>query len=234
MINKKWERWGRMKQENSWFSRSKKYSDEANNLKKDVSEMQTWMRNLEQQVLSVGARLGAVENRLTYSLNSLPNETKDEKNLMYSEQLITNYNEQSDKQVKNFEKQLLSVQQSFSKINHQLEKLEDFKKNSKKKVSQLDEKIRPQSFVMKIGKREIPLELTGIIGGFIAFIVAGLLVFNASSIVLNPWFLIGIGSLLIGSSFLRTTKGISILKKISDVLFSKSSESQIHHSDSTS
>ena len=133
MINKKWERWGRMKQENSWFSRSKKYSDEANNLKKDVSEMQTWMRNLEQQVLSVGARLGAVENRLTYSMNTQPNETKDEKNLMHSKQLVPDRNEQNNKQVKNLEKQLQSVQQSFSKINHQVEKLEDFKKIQRRK-----------------------------------------------------------------------------------------------------
>ena len=228
------ERWGRMKQEKSWFSRSKKCSDDAFEMKKNVSEMQTWMRNLEQQVLSVGARLGAVENRLTHAANINLKEKMDDDSLMYSTSSVETIHEYINTEVKSLEKQIQSLNQSFSKINHQVQRLEDFKKNSKKETSQLDNQIRPQSFIMKIGKKEIPLELTGIIGGVVTFIVAGLVVFNASNIVLNPWFLMGIGSLFMGSSVLRTDKGNIFLRKITGVLFSKSSESQIHHSDSTS
>ncbi|MBS3749292.1 MAG: hypothetical protein KGY67_06285 [Candidatus Thermoplasmatota archaeon] len=223
-----------MKQEKSWFSRSKKCSDDAFEIKKNVSEMQTWMRNLEQQVSSVGARLGAVENRLSHAANTNLYESKDDESVMYSTSSVETVHASINTQVRSLEKQMQSLTQSFSKINHQVQRLDEFKKNSKKKESQLNNQIRPQSFIMKIGKKEIPLELTGIIGGLVTFIVAGLVVFNASNIVLNPWFLMGIGSLFITSSVLRTNKGNIFLKKMTGGLFSKSAESQIHHSDSPS
>ena len=50
-----------------WFINSKKDEIDTKELKNHVGEMQTWMRNLEQHLMSLNARLAAVEQRISSS-----------------------------------------------------------------------------------------------------------------------------------------------------------------------
>jgi hypothetical protein len=60
--------------------------------------------------------------------------------------------------------------------------------------------------VMRLGAMEIPLEVTGIIGGLLAFTIAMLVWLNQKEVLLSPVFLSGIGILLIGSAVLKTVR----------------------------
>lgn len=228
------ERWGRMKQKNSLFSKAKKESADTQTMKKNVSEMQTWMRNLEQQISSVGARLTAVENRITNYKKKKPGKHEEDNSIFEINASLHSTDDQTILKMNKFEKDVQSLHQSVSKINSEITQLESFRKDSLNKLTRLEGYSRPQSMIMRIGKKEIPLELTGIIGGTIAFLVAGLVMVDATDIVVNPWFLGSIGSLFIGSSFLRTQSGNRFLEKMSVILPFKSTKNSVHHSDSTS
>ena len=57
---------------------------------------------------------------------------------------------------------------------------------------------------VKVGKIEIPIEITGIVGGLLAFIIAALLFEGYKDLVISPTFVMIIGIVLLLSAALKT------------------------------
>ena len=67
--------------------------------------------------------------------------------------------------------------------------------------------------VLKLGTVEIPIEITGVIGGILTFIIASLIALEQNELVFSPWFLVLIGFVLLGSAMIKTLHhGSTILK----------------------
>lgn len=223
-----------MKHKVSWFTQSRKDGVKVREISNHVGEMQTWMQHLEQQVMSVNARLGAVENRITNSLYETVERNEkltDDFNEDYDRSLASNA--ESIEQAYILEKEMDSLSSSVSQLKQTVSSLEGVKKDSQKEISAFKLHRKKQPVVMKVGGKEIPIELSGIIGGLLCFLVAGLLVIDATEIVLSPWFLSGIGGIFLMSSLLRTHGLVGFVKKIGRLVLPRSEETTVHHSDST-
>lgn len=204
-------------------------------IKDNVAEMNTWMRNLEQNVMSLSARLGAVENRISIHIMPSGGQKKH----------VSNNEDDSDSsqeasidentigQFHQMDEELQRIIVSLKENEKKLDALHAFKVNTEKELLDSHGKKHPHTMVMKVGEKEIPLELSGVMGGMISFVVALLLFLDLSEVVLSPWFLVGIGGLFLFSSFLRTRTGGSFINKIMLYVFPHSQKSTVHHSDST-
>jgi hypothetical protein len=217
------------------FSQSEKETAQTDELRSNLGEMQTWMRNLEQHLMSVNARLGAVEQRISDSGDAQPDVyTSDSLQSTVNPSSVVLMNEITKDQLQRFEKQLNSFSEKINQLDAKEKSNAKFNQQTKQELKKLSAKKDIHPVVMKIGKKEIPLELSGVIGGFICFLVAGLAAVEATEIVLSPWFLTGIGFVLIGGAFVRSELQKPICKKISKIVFPQSQDSRVHHSDSTS
>lgn len=214
----------------SWFSQSNNEIAQTEELKDNLSEMQTWMRNLEQHLMSVNARLGAVEHRITGSSSIhqtpqdslIPNEGKDEPSSLIL------MNELTKNQLQRFEKQLTTLSDKIDSVDEKQASFTSFRKETSQFVQSMKAQKNNQPVIMKIGRKEIPLELSGVLGGIICFVVAGLAAIGATEIVLSPLFLTGIGLVLVSGTFFRTEFRKLFLKKVNKIVFPHSKKSRLH------
>lgn len=216
-----------------WFSHTKCDEVDTVELKHQVGEMHTWMRNLEQHLMSQHARLGAVEQRITgfNSTSNVPSGLNQNQNDLVLNSPVVHVDELTLNHINRLHDEMKEVNRNLTSLKQQEE---SFKEQIDQQEKLIQSRTKAHAVVMKVGETEIPLELSGIIGGFICFLVAGLVIFDATEIVLSPWFLTGIGVLLFGGTFLRTEFSVSILKKLSRIFFSRSEKTRTHRSDSTS
>ena len=99
--------------------------------------------------------------------------------------------------------------------------LQDTLLTQQKELEYLKEKIEKYSkknnhLTMKIGEREVSLEITGIIGGLISFLIAGLILLGGKNIVISPLFITIIGIIFISFSMMKPFYNTPIFKKISN------------------
>jgi hypothetical protein len=109
--------------------------------------------------------------------------------------------------------ELIDQKKEFDRLKEQLTAFEEMNmttttelKTIRTAISQMNETIakkmeqkgRAESFVMHLGTMEIPIELTGVIGGCLAFTIAIIVLIGQKEILLSPVFLCGVGVLLIG------------------------------------
>jgi hypothetical protein len=219
-----------------WFYNSKTDEVDTKELKNHVGEMHTWMRNLEQHLMSLNARLAAVEQRITssklHSFDYKPSSLNDDTIHSMNSSMIA-MNELTTTHIKRLDDEISTISEQVTSLQHQQTLNVSFHDKTVQDIKQIKHKNKAQPMIMRLGKKEIPLELSGVIGGFICFIVAGLTFIGATEIVLSPWFLAGIGLLLLGGTFIRSEFSISLIKKIIGMFFHHSNKSRAHHSDST-
>jgi len=219
-----------------WFINSKKDEVDTKELQNHVGEMHTWMRNLEQHLMSLNARLAAVEQRISTSeLHSFEYESiplNSDNNHSVNSSVIA-MNELTTNHLKRLDEEITSVLQQVTNLQNQETLNASFQKKTAQEIKLIKHQNHVHPVIMRLGKKEISLELSGVIGGCICFMVAGLTMMGATEIVLSPWFLTGIGLLLFGGTFLRTEFSISLIKKIIRLFVSHSNKTRVHHSDST-
>ena len=218
-----------------WASHSDEEKINTVELKSHVGEMQTWMRNLEQHLMSLNARLGAVEQRISESsgIGSPDVVDEEDENQLTRKPIILMDNLTID-QVQRLDNEIRDITQSLTSLKQHERSMRAFKNDTEEQLKKMKHRKNTHSVIMKLGKKEIPLELSGIIGGFICFLVAGLVIFDATEIVLSPWFLTGIGALLLSGTFLRTEFSVYLIKKLGRLIFPQSHKTGVHQSDSTS
>ena len=196
-----------------------------------VQSFRSWIRKLEQTANSLSSRLSAVEKRLSRrkpdsSANLTPcnmvegnmgrifeilkgvteNKNFDELSRILDSEFTIMQEELISQQteVAFLKEKIGEISSSLDIINGEIK--EDHIYNSKflEGVETRLEKIeRREPPVMKLGRMEIPIEITGVIGGVIAFIAAILIAICQKEIIVSPLFLLLVGFILIGSALFK-------------------------------
>jgi chromosome segregation ATPase len=208
-----------------------------------IQSFRSWVRKIEQMTNSISCRLAAVEKRISgqkngNSNNSILTDTMDGPierifAVLKEEKSSKNIGEVSralDKEFTIMQEELIAVQNDISSLKEKIdgldsylsgfkEDLKNLKISDSKLLEDIDirlEKIeRREPLAMKIGKMEIPIEITGIIGGILAFIIAIIVIFGNKDIIVSPLFLTLVGFIFIGSALFKTFNiGLTVAKPL--------------------
>ena len=225
-----------MKLKKSQFSQPRKKAAKKSEIHKNVAEIHIWLRNLEQQLSSLNGRLGAVEKRITNSSSTNnhlgktslnEDENKIEIKSLPIQKIIID-------QIKQMDEQIEQLTDSLTHLKEESQSFKSFKNETVAHLANLNAEKKRQNIMTELGNKIFSVELSGIIGGSICFMVAGLLLIDLTEIIYSPWFLFGIGSVLMSTTLLRSKAGNSVVKKITKSISNQSNKTTIHHSDSTS
>lgn len=214
-----------------------------------VQSFRSWIRKLEQTANSLSSRLSAVEKRLSRrkpdsSANLTPgnmvegnmgrifeilNGGTEDKNFdevsrilgneftIMQEELISQQTE-----VAFLKEKIGEISSSLDIINGEIKEGHIYNSKFLESVESRLEKIeRREPPVMKLGRMEIPIEITGVIGGIIAFIAAIIIAIGQKEIIVSPLFLLLVGFILIGSALFKAFSVGSVIvrpfKKTSEI-----------------
>lgn len=159
-------------------------------------EISNWLQKLEQEMESLEKRLDAVERRLS-------NEPLDEIKMPKLKG--------EENRLKNMEKEILFIKENLKNLKREplivLGKKDRKGEAGDKKLDEILqrlEKLEKRKATIKVGRIEVPIEITGIVGGVIAFVIAALLRAGYKEFVISPDFVAGIGIILILAAALKT------------------------------
>jgi hypothetical protein len=198
----------------------------------NIQSIRSWLRKVEQMTNSVSSRLSAVEKRISggkregspdivygdffdgpieHIFTTLQQERREvevdevgrifdtEFSLMQQE-LISQHQELAEL------KSLLQKNNlSLHEIKTSIAQIKQVNRQKEKNISIRLEKIeKREPPVVRFGSMEIPMEISGVIGGLLAFIIAALVLIGQKYILLSPIFLSLVGVLLISSAMIKT------------------------------
>ncbi|RLF33822.1 MAG: hypothetical protein DRM98_01700 [Thermoplasmata archaeon] len=215
---------------------SKKNTGRKNeSYEENIQSMRSWIRKIEQTTNSIGSRLAAVEKRLSNKRSNVSNnslsgltiiegpiekvlsELKDEtetRNMDYVLRIVDNElalihdeidSQQSD--VDSLNIKINDLTKLITQLNEDIKKIRDietrFLTDFRVRLEKIENRTPP---VMKLGRMEIPIEISGVIAGVIALLAAFFVMIKQNSILVSPVFLTLIGCVFIGSALLKSFK----------------------------
>lgn len=166
---------------------------------KVLISLKEWNWKLEQTISHLQARINAVENRLSIqqplssSGTSPPQRIEVEMNQGGIYQQVVAMIDQ-------YEHTINTLDHAYQRLQQQVDLVEQKQKSS--------------SIIMHVKGKELPLEITGIIGGVITLLIAFIIGFGGTEIVISPVFLSLIGLVLITGTFFRSFGGITLFKSL--------------------
>jgi len=96
---------------------------------------------------------------------------------------------------------------SINTIDENLKKARDleikFLTDFRERIEKIEHTAPP---IMKIGKMEVPIEISGVIAGFIAIIAALFVNYQMTSFIISPVFLLLVGLIFIASALFKSIK----------------------------
>jgi len=196
-----------------------------------IQSFRSWIRKLEQTTNSISSRLSAVEKRISIRKsniydNSISENTLDRPISKIFESLRDKKNVENIEEITNVlddefsilqeeliqqQTEITAFKEKFKEINNTLSMLtEELKKENMVSSTALTdfttrvEKIESREPpTLKIGKMKIPIEITGIMGGILAILIAVLLAIGINEVVASPVFMAVVGLILIGSAVFK-------------------------------
>ncbi|MFH1100684.1 MAG: hypothetical protein V1726_01430 [Methanobacteriota archaeon] len=208
-----------------------------------VESLRSWVRKIEQTTLSVSSRLAAVEKRLSGrstesltgsgsgalvqgSFETVLKRLKEEK----KNKVLKEISQIIDQEFSLMQEELCAHRHEINTVKEHLDEVHSVLDRISQEVNQLhmlesqicpdfDRRMqkleRREPPVMRLGHFEIPIEVTGVIGGILAFVVAFLVWMNQRTMVISPWFLTCIGLILLGSAVVKTFhRGSRMMKSL--------------------
>jgi len=196
-----------------------------------VQSLRSWVRKIEQSTSSVSSRLTAVETRLSGGYAST-----DEALLSVMEGPVERFLSDVQKGKKKtleeharvldhelhcLHTELGKQQQEYQALKDQVDELNQSLPLVLKDLGEVRSTVTPmlrqlemktqllaqkKPMVMKLGTMEIPVEITGIIGGILSFTIAALVALDQKTVLLSPVFLGAVGILLIGSALMKALR----------------------------
>jgi|GEM_PF-1320195 len=192
----------------------------------DVGEIRSWIRRIEQNIESIDKRLDAVERRLSSERSKSPKILKNgsKSSPEASDSKIQELSQKLDEEIRRVREEMLRVRKEG---NSAYVAGEDkgrstpviLSHGNKEKVSAIDrqeftreiaelerriERMERRKTTVKVGKVEIPIEITGVVGGIFGFVIAALLFEGYRDIVTSPIFSVFVGAVLISAVALKT------------------------------
>jgi len=177
-----------------------------------------WVHRIEQQMNSLEKRLDAIERRLSgepfesphFSKASSDGREKGEKIYEALQQEISSIK----KDIKALQSQQWKPQQRKAKEREEPVTISLSRKNVRenyaKELASIErrlerlEKSRKAAPTVKVGRIEVPIEITGIVGALFAFIIAAFLLGGYKDLVVSPPFVVTIGIVLLATTALKT------------------------------
>ena len=196
----------------------KKKESETN--EKEIKEMSSWLHRLQQSIESLEKRLDAIERRLSNESFESPRLIMKEKENRKAdlpkdiEKLIRKLQDEIE-DLKNRVKERRIESKETKEPIISIRKSEQKAKNYDNAILNIErrlEKLERRKATVKVGKIEVPVEITGIVGGLIAFLIAILLLEGYKSLVISPSFVGFIGVILILATAVKTYM-INVSKK---------------------
>ena len=214
----------------------KKQKKSSDDYEENLQSMRSWVRKIEQSTNSVSSRLSAVEKRLSVrntdvsdnpgtNVNILDrpfkNVFKDLKigdntskeivevsNILDSEfERIQNELVTQQTEVEGINKKIQEITKTLLNIKEEIKKSRDietkFLTDFRKRLELIEKRAAP---IMKLGKLEVPIEISGIVAGLIAIFAALFILMDQTSILVSPAFLGIVGLVFIGSAVFKAVK----------------------------
>jgi len=192
----------------------------------DVGQIRSWIRRIEQNIDSIDKRLDAVERRLSGEIFTSPKILKNESksNSEVLDRKIQELSRKLDEEIRNMREEMLRFGRVGDRtyfagenrsrrgpvvISHSSkgkEGLTDEQEHAKE-IAELErriERMEKRKTTVKVGRVEIPIEITGIVGGIFAFIIAALLFEGYKNIITSPVFCMLAGAVLVSAAALKT------------------------------
>ena len=188
----------------------KKKEPETN--EKEIKEMSNWLHRLQQSIESLEKRLDAIERRLSNeSFESSHLIMKEKENRKVDlpkdiEKLIRKLQDEIE-DLKNRVKERRIESKETKEPIISIRKSEQKAKNYDNAILDIErrlEKLERRKATVKVGKIEVPIEITGIVGGLLAFLIAILLLEGYKRLVISPGFVGFIGIVLIAATAVKT------------------------------
>lgn len=217
-------------------NKNKTINKRKNDKNENIESVRSWIRKIEQTTNSISSRLAAVEKRITNSskiqsensisgftiidgpIDKVISKIKDSDNIDNQMEYIFGVVEGElsllQDGIECQEEELKIVKDKINEINNSLFEIrEDIKKDKEIQIKYLSdfngriEKIeRRAPPFLKLGKMEVPIEISGVISGFIALFAAFFVYIEQTSFLISPMFLALIGIIFIGSAVLKSIK----------------------------
>jgi len=198
------------------IGKEKKERKEQERKQRQVN-IEEWLQRLQQRIESIEKRLDAVERRLsneTFTGAKFAGAVEEEKNFSAKLREVA---ENFKKEIESLKRDIEAVQKHRVPLNVSGENVEkpvtisikrgpDYSKELASIERRLEklEKSRKNIPTVKVGKIEVPIEITGIIGGLLAFLIAALLFAGYKNLVVSPPFVMFIGVVLMVATALKT------------------------------
>jgi tetrahydromethanopterin S-methyltransferase subunit F len=224
------------------IAKKNKKKDEKSELEKyeeNIQSMRSWVRKVEQSANSLSGRLKAVEERISSSnrvnplvssdlsktgnrlgSNPLAENVENEELLDFSNDLLDEINVVKEElacqqgQIMSFESKMDDLNSSLEDAKKEILGRIEAEKKVLDDVSSRVEKVEDRSpFYMRLGRLEFPLEIAGVLSGFIAFIAAVLMYYDMKLLLISPPFLISVGILFFAAALFKSIKASGILRK---------------------
>ena len=192
----------------------KKKEPETN--EKEIKEMSNWLHRLQQSIESLEKRLDAIERRLSNESFESPHLIMEEKGNRKAnipkniEKLIGKLQDEIE-DLKNKLKEGGAERKEAKETKEPKEPIISIRKSEAKKydnailnIERRLEKLERRKATVRVGKIEVPIEITGIVGGLLAFLIAILLLEGYKGLVISPAFVGFIGMVLIAATAVKT------------------------------
>jgi chromosome segregation ATPase len=193
-----------------------------------ITTLHSWMQKNEQMISSISGRLAVVETRLSLvapisdlesrqacsgPIQRLVQETKRHANvrawarvLDHDLAALQERLQTQDQQLKEITGQLTAFPGTASEITTTSDTLKvEIAQSTQSLADRLAQLEQPRGrlFTMRLGRFELPLELSSILIGGLAFTVAGLVALGQKEVLGDPLFLAGIGILFLASAVVK-------------------------------
>jgi len=209
----------------------KKIEKDPYTSEEDIQSFRNWIRKIEQTTNSVSSRLSAVEKRISRKTDdsdkkilydtleepigrifTVLKEGKNKKTIEEASQILDNEFSIMQEEITSLQDDVGVLKGKIDELEPILNKINENIKSKQIYTSKILEDInlrlgkieRREPPFMKLGNMEIPIEITGFIGGILAFIIAIIVALGHKELVISPLFLSLIGVVLIASTLLKT------------------------------
>ncbi len=178
--------------------------------------VEDWLQRTQQRIESIEKRLDAVERRLSgesFTGTRFGGVVEEESKSGKLKEIIENF----EKEIQSLKKDIETIQKhkitasadgknDKGAVTISIKRGADYSKELASIERRLEklEKSRKTTPTVKVGKVEVPIEITGIIGGLLAFLIAALLFAGYKNLVISPPFVIFIGFVLMIATALKT------------------------------
>ncbi len=202
------------------FGKKENRADDRQDM--DIGDMRGSLRKLEQTIESLSTRLDAVERRLS-DMDFEGPVVMDTENRPSPHPSIRQLSKKINSEITQLQQELQEIKRAQADT-HQPGKAGQQSSASptvipagknnrggsdahRKKVAELERKmevLEGQKATVQVGRIEIPLEISGIVGGMLAFLIAALLFQGHRGLVASPAFVASLGVLLVIAAACKT------------------------------